>query len=96
MRYLQTYLDRYNFNRVNFYKKPAITLDNMTQADAEAIADTMASEWSPENLTCDGELSRAQVQAKARLLKGASRELIARFPLMALPEWDDGLFVDYA
>lgn len=95
MRYLQTYLDRYNFARVNFYKKPAITLESMTLDEASQIAESMASEFSPENLTCDGELSRAEVQKRASLLKNAAYQLTQKFPDLPKPQWDDGLFDEF-
>lgn len=92
MRYLNQYLERYNFGRVHFDKLPALTVDTMTLEDAVKMADHMAMEFSPENLTCDGELSHSQVQARARLLKNAAYELTVKFPDMPNPEWDDGLF----
>lgn len=49
------------------------SLDNA--ADRQKIANKIDSELSPENLTCDGELSRAQVQAKYKHLTAAAREL---------------------
>ena len=92
MRYLKQYLERYNFSRVHFEKLPAITLENMTLADAEKMADSMVCEFSPENLTCDGELPAHQVQARASLLKNAAYELMVKFPNLPKPQWDDGLF----
>lgn len=92
MRYLTQYLERYNFSRVHFEKLPAITLENMTLADAEKMADSMVCEFSPENLTCDGELPAHQVRARASLLKNAAYELLQKFPNLQKPQWDDGLF----
>lgn len=92
MRYLTQYLERYNFSRVHFEKRPAITLENMTLKDAESMADSMVCEFSPENLTCDGELPAHQVQARARLLRNAAYELLQKFPDLQKPQWDDGLF----
>jgi len=43
--------------------------------DNQKIADMIDSELSPENLTCDGELSRGQVNARYRQLTAAAREL---------------------
>ena len=92
MRYLSQYLDRYNFGRVHFSKKPALTLENMTLDDANTLAEDMSAAWSPENLTCDGELSRAQVQQKARLIRNAAYELMVRFPELTVPQWSEDLF----
>jgi hypothetical protein len=43
--------------------------------DRQRIADALDSDLSPENLTCDGELSRSQVQAKYTRLSRAARQL---------------------
>jgi hypothetical protein len=44
-------------------------------ADRQKIADIIDSSLSPENLTCDGELSRSQVQARYRELMAVARDL---------------------
>jgi hypothetical protein len=44
-------------------------------ADRQSIADSIDSDLSPENLTCDGELSRSQVQARYKTLTKAAKEL---------------------
>jgi hypothetical protein len=43
--------------------------------DRQRIADALDSDLSPENLTCDGELSRSQVQQKYTRLSRAARQL---------------------
>jgi len=50
-----------------------ITLD--TREGRQAIADVINSKLSPENLTCDGELSRAAVQKRYRYYSQAATEL---------------------
>jgi hypothetical protein len=93
MRYLKQYLDeRVNFWRVNIDKKPALTVDTMTLADANRLAESLVGDMSPENISCDGELSRSQVQARYRLYTNAAQELIAKFPDLTIPKWDEGLF----
>ena len=90
---LQRYLDeRFNFWRVNIDKKPALAVDTMTLDDANKIAESLVCDFSPENLTCDGELSRSQVQARASLYRNAAYELARLFPDLTKPQWDDGLF----
>jgi hypothetical protein len=44
-------------------------------ADRQRIADIIDSSLSPENLTCDGELSQAQVRARYRELMAVARDL---------------------
>lgn len=93
MRYLTQYLDqRFNFWRINIDKKPAITTANMTLADANRIAESLVGDMSPENISCDGELSRSEVQARYRLYTNAAQELIALFPDLTIPEWSEDLF----
>jgi hypothetical protein len=43
--------------------------------DRQRIADMIDSSLSPENLTCDGELSRSQVQQKYNFLTRCARDL---------------------
>jgi hypothetical protein len=51
------------------------TLSLLNAGDRQKIADMIDSDLSPENLTCDGELSRSAVQAKYRQLTRAAEEL---------------------
>jgi hypothetical protein len=69
---LKTYLDRKNAYATIFGAK-ALTLDNAT--DRQKIADSIDCDLSPENLTCDGELSPREVQARYRALTSAAKEL---------------------
>ena len=49
-------------------------------ADRQRIAEMIDADLSPENLTCDGELSRAQVQARYKSLTTVAAELKAFDP----------------
>ena len=49
----------------------------------KSVAESIDCELSPENLTCDGELPRSQVQARYRALTGAARDLIKLDPSVA-------------
>ena len=70
MKNLQKYLDQKNrWNAIFGGRALVIGKDN------QRIADMIDSELSPENLTCDGELSRGQVNARYRQLTAAAREL---------------------
>lgn len=51
------------------------TLSLLVQADRQRIADMIDCSLSPENLTCDGELSRSQVNQKYKYLTQCAREL---------------------
>jgi len=69
---LTAYVDRKNaFAKI--FGNRQLSLQNA--ADRQAIADSIDSDLSPENLTCDGELSRSQVQARYKTLTKAAKEL---------------------
>jgi hypothetical protein len=69
---LTTYVDRKNaFAKI--FGSRQLSLQNA--ADRQSIADSIDSDLSPENLTCDGELSRSQVQARYKTLTKAAKEL---------------------
>ena len=70
MKNLQKYLDRKNQWNAIFGGKPLII-----GRDNQRIADMIDGDLSPENLTCDGELPRSQVNARYRELTGAAEEL---------------------
>jgi hypothetical protein len=50
-------------------------LDLTVAADRQRIAEIVDSALSPENLTCDGELSAAQVRSRYKELSTVAREL---------------------
>lgn len=72
MKALEAYVAQKNAWGKIFGSKP---LDLNSAKDRQQIADSIDCELSPENLTCDGELSRAQVQQKYQRLTRAAREL---------------------
>jgi hypothetical protein len=69
---LNTYLDRKN-SFAKLFGQKALSLQNAT--DRQRIADSIDADMSPENLTCDGELPRSQVNARYRALMAAAKEL---------------------
>ena len=77
MRNLETYVERINAFSAIFGQR---ALDINNAADRQRIADKIDSDLSPENLTCDGELSAAQVRSRYKLLTAAARELKALDP----------------
>ena len=72
MRTLQAYVESKNKWRAVFGKGP-LSLDNAT--DRQRIAEAIDCELSPENLTCDGELSHTEVQARYKQLVTAAKQL---------------------
>lgn len=74
MQALKAYVDQKNKWYSLFNKQPDY-LDLDKPADRQRIANMIDSELSPENLTCDGELSRTQVQARYKALTKVAKEL---------------------
>jgi len=54
--------------------------------DRQRIADMIDADMSPENLTCDGELSRTAVTRKLRQLTRAAEELLSIDPTVSFYE----------
>jgi hypothetical protein len=57
-----------------------------TAKGRQRVAAMIDSDLSPENLTCDGELPRSQVQAKHRALTAAAKELVKLDPSVKIYE----------
>ena len=69
---LTDYVERENAFGALFGTRP---LDLQNAADRQKIASRIDSALSPENLTCDGELSASQVRARYKALTKAAAEL---------------------
>lgn len=67
------------------FGKPELDIRNAK--DRQAIADMIDADLSPENLTCDGELSRSQVQAKYNMLTKAAQDLYRVDPTVKFYEF---------
>ena len=80
---LEQYVDQKNKWRGVFNQKP---LSLLNKQDRQAIANSIDSELSPENLTCDGELRGAQVQHKFRYLTRCAEELLSIDPSVTFYE----------
>lgn len=72
MKNLQAYVDRKNSWGKLFGSKPLVI-----GRDNQKIADSLDADLSPENLTCDGELPRSEVQKRHKFLSAAARELMS-------------------
>ena len=82
---LEKYVDQNNRWGAIFGEKP-LSLDN--KEDRQKIAELIDCALSPENLSCDGELPRGQVQAKYRMLTRAAAELKSIDPSVVIYEFD--------
>jgi len=69
----------------SIFGQPKLSLLNAK--DAQKIADMLDGDLSPENLSCDGELPRSQVQTKYRFLTQAASELKALYPNVRMYEF---------
>ena len=72
MKALQAYIDRKNRWNAIFKGEQ---FEIQTAQGRQRVADALDADLSPENLTCDGELPRSQIQAKHRALARAAQEL---------------------
>jgi hypothetical protein len=82
---LEAYVESKNKWNAIFGKKP---LSLLNAKDRQEIADSIDCELSPENLTCDGELSRAQVNARYRQLTRCAQELLSIDPAVKFYEFN--------
>lgn len=86
MQALKDYVDQKNKWYALFNKQPNY-LDLNKPADRQRIANMIDSELSPENLSCDGELPRSQVQARYRKLTKVAEQLIKLDPSVKMYEF---------
>jgi hypothetical protein len=70
-------------NWSSIFNSKFVAYEVATAQGRERVAKMIDAKLSPENLSCDGELPRSQVQARYRALTGAARELIKLDPSMA-------------
>jgi len=85
MKALKNFVDQKN--RWNsFFKGPQYTLN--TAKDRQALADMIDSALSPENLTCDGELSRTEVNRRYKELMTAAKQLKQLDPSVKFYEYE--------
>ena len=80
---IESYVENKNRWRLIFTQKP---LSLLNAQDRQTIANSIDSELSPENLTCDGELRGAQVQQKFRYLTRCAEELLSIDPSVTFYE----------
>ena len=84
MKQLKEFVEREN-KWSAIFGSPALSLQSA--ADRRAIASKIDACLSPENLTCDGELTRAQVEVKYRFLNKAAEQLLKLDPSVEIHEY---------
>jgi hypothetical protein len=80
---IEQYVEQKNKWRGIFNQAPLSLLNG---ADRQAIANSIDSEMSPENLTCDGELPRAEVSRRIKFLSRCAEELLSIDPSVTFYE----------
>ena len=84
MKALQTYID--NKNRWNaIFKGEQFELESAE--GRQRVAQSLDADLSPENLTCDGELPRAEVKRRWNALASAARDLKQLDPTVKMFEF---------
>jgi hypothetical protein len=66
-------------------KQPTLSLLN--SKDRQTIAERIDSQLSPENLSCDGELSRTEVNRRYRILTRCAEQLLSIDPNVTFYEY---------
>ena len=84
IRALETYVEQKN-NWERLFKQPELSLLN--SRDRQRIADSIDQDLSPENLSCDGELSYSQIQQRYSFLTRCARELLSIDPQVKFREY---------
>jgi hypothetical protein len=82
---LEAYVEQENKWAQAFNKK-AKPLSLLNAKDRQRIAESIDCRLSPENLTCDGELSRAEVQRRYKNLTRCAQELMSIDPSVKIYE----------
>ena len=85
MKELIEFVSRENYFR-SMCKQSVWCLNN--SADRQAIAEQIDSALSPENLSCDGEISRTEARRKLKTLTKAGIQLLKLDPTVKMWELD--------
>ena len=85
MKALQAFIDQKNHWN-SFFKGEQYEIQ--TAKGRQRVADMIDSSLSPENLTCDGELPRAEVNRRYKELDAAAKQLRKLDPTVKFYEYD--------
>ena len=84
MRALTTFIDNKNRYASLFRgQRTEPVYEIQTAAGRKRVAEMIDSDLSPENLSCDGELPRAEVNRRYRELTAAAKDLVKLDPSVA-------------
>ena len=82
---IESYVERKN-SWAKIFKGKQYSL--LSAVDRQAIASMIDADLSPENLTCDGEVRGAELQAKYRFLTRCAEELVSIDPSVTFYEYN--------
>ena len=83
---LQAFVDKEN-QWSSMFNKNYQPLSLASAADRQRIASIIDSKLSPENLSCDGELPRSEVQRRYKQLTRCAQELLSIDPSVQIWEY---------
>ena len=75
-------------DRKNAFSFGGKLLSLQSAADRQTIAELIDSDLSPENLSCDGEISRTEARLKFKFLTKAGSQLLKLDPTVKMWELD--------
>jgi hypothetical protein len=82
---LEAYVEQHNRWGAMFKKQP---LSLLNAQDRQEIAERIDCDLSPENLSCDGELSRTEVNKRYNRLTRCAQELLSIDPTVTFWEYN--------
>ena len=88
MKALQTFIEQKNHWN-SFFKGEQYEVT--TAKGRQRVADMIDAALSPENLTCDGELSRTEVNKRYKELMTAAKQLKKLDPSVKFYEYDEAI-----
>jgi hypothetical protein len=83
---LEAYVEQQN-KWAKLFNKNAQPLSLLNAKDRQRIAEMIDCALSPENLSCDGELPRAEVNRRYRELTRCAQELLSIDPSVTIYEF---------
>jgi hypothetical protein len=86
MKALQKFIEQKNHWN-SFFKGEQYEIK--TAKGRQRVADMIDAALSPENLTCDGELPRAEVNRRYKELVTAAKQLKKLDPAVSFYEWEE-------
>jgi hypothetical protein len=83
---LEAFVEQENAHGSIFGRRP---LSLLNVFDRQRIADRIDSQLSPENLSCDGELSRTETNRRYRNLTRCAEQLLSIDPAVKFYEYSE-------